>query len=195
MASTSDMSYLLAILAEWDQGCHASGRPRQCPQDVRTRPTNPRTSAGRHAVRHSTRRTAWRTAIRPPDGMPSATPPGGRHGGQPPNRWSPAPTVGWMADGRSVRRSGWWSAGWRTAGRTAWQTPPPGPSARGCPPGTVRQGPSSRGRPPEAVRHGPSARAVRPAKTLESITIDLEFRFKRVIPFWNVQVMLYNMGY
>jgi hypothetical protein len=27
------------------------------------------------------------------------------------------------------------------------------------------------------------------------ITIDLEVGFRRVIPFWNVQVMLYNIGY
>jgi hypothetical protein len=108
-----------------------------------------------------------RTACRPPlypvdgmaDGMPSATPPGERHGGRPPNYWSPAPTVGWMADGRSVRRSRWRSAGRQTAGWTAWRTPPPGPSTRGRPPEAVRHGPSARGRPP---------RAVYPAKTLES---------------------------
>jgi hypothetical protein len=37
-----------------------------------------------------------------------------------------------------------------------------------------------------AVRHGPSAQP----KLWSPITIDLEVRFKRVIPFWNVQVML-----
>jgi hypothetical protein len=31
---------------QWRQGCHASGRPRPRPADVRTRPTIPRTSAG-----------------------------------------------------------------------------------------------------------------------------------------------------
>jgi hypothetical protein len=137
--SNSDLVTVACKALAFDsQGCHASGRPRQRPQDVRTHPITPRTSAGRHAVRHSTRRTArrtaWRTAwwmaIRPPDGMPSATPPGGRYGGWPPNCWSSAPTVGWMANGRSVRWSGWRSTGWRTA----WRTPPPGPSARGRPP-------------------------------------------------------------
>jgi hypothetical protein len=112
-------------------------------------------------VHVSVRRTSGRVQQphgRPPDGMPSATLPGGRHGGRPPNRWSPTPPVGWMADGRSVRRSGWRLAGWRTAGRTAgqtaWQTPPPRPSARGRPPGAILQGPSARGRPPQAVRQG-----------------------------------------
>jgi hypothetical protein len=128
------------------QGCHASGRQRQRLQDVRTRPTTPRTSAGR-----------------------------------PPNRQSPAPTVGWMANDRSVRRSGW-----RSAGQTAWRTPPPGPSARGHPLGAVRQRPSATGRP-----LGPSAQP----KLWSPITIDLKVRFKCVIPFWNVQVMHYIMGY
>jgi hypothetical protein len=32
-------------LADQEQGCHASGRPRPRPADVRTRPTIPRTSA------------------------------------------------------------------------------------------------------------------------------------------------------
>jgi hypothetical protein len=103
----------------------------------------------------------------PPDGMPSTIPPdrqhGGRHGERPSNRRSPAPTVGWMADGRSVHWSG---------SRSAGRTPRPGPSARGRPP-------------------GPSAQP----KLWSPITIDLEIRFRRVIPFWNFQVMLYNIGY
>jgi hypothetical protein len=68
---------------------------------------------------------------------------------------------------------------------------PGGPLRLGRPPGAVRQGPSTRGRPPEAVRQGPSAQS----KLWRPITIDLEFRFRRLIPFWNVQVMLYNMSY
>jgi hypothetical protein len=32
-------------------------------------------------------------------------------------------------------------------------------------------------------------------KLWSPITIDLEVRFRRVIPFWNVKVMLYNIGY
>jgi hypothetical protein len=32
-------------------------------------------------------------------------------------------------------------------------------------------------------------------KLWSPITIDLEVRFRRVIPFWNVQVMLYNICY
>jgi hypothetical protein len=32
-------------------------------------------------------------------------------------------------------------------------------------------------------------------KLWSPITIDPEVRFRRVIPFWNVQVMLYNIGY
>jgi hypothetical protein len=99
------------------------------------------------------------------DGMADGHPTTGR----PSNHWSPAPTVGWMADGHYVRRSGWRSAG-RAGGRA---------------------GPVRLGRPPGAVRQRPSAQP----KLWSPITIDLEVRFKRVIPFWNVQVMLYNMGY
>jgi hypothetical protein len=47
------------------------------------------------------------------------------------------------------------------------------------------------GRPPGAILQGPSAQP----KLWSPITIDLEVRFRRVIPFWNVQVMLYNIGY
>jgi hypothetical protein len=32
-------------------------------------------------------------------------------------------------------------------------------------------------------------------KLWSPITIDPQVRFRRVIPFWNVQVMLYNIGY
>jgi hypothetical protein len=32
-------------------------------------------------------------------------------------------------------------------------------------------------------------------KLWSSITIDPQVRFRRVIPFWNVHVMLYNIGY
>jgi hypothetical protein len=32
-------------------------------------------------------------------------------------------------------------------------------------------------------------------KLWSPITIDPEVRLRRVIPFWNVQVMLYNIGY
>jgi hypothetical protein len=78
-----------------------------------------------------------RTACHPP--LHLAVGLGGRHGGQPSDHRSPAPTVGCKADGRSVRRWGW---------RTAWRIPPPGPSAKGRPPGAVRQSPSARGRPP-----------------------------------------------
>jgi hypothetical protein len=107
-------------------------------------------------VHVSVRRTSGRVRQphgRPPDGMPSATLPGGRHGGRPSDR--------------------------RTACR-----PPPHP-ADGM----------ADGHPTTSRPLRPSARAVHLAKTLESITIDLEVRIKRVIPFWNVQVMLYNMGY
>jgi hypothetical protein len=82
------------------------------------------------------------------------------------------PLVGWRTAVPSAGRGGGWPAR-----RTAWRTPRPRPSARG--------------RPLEAVRHRPSAQP----KLWSPITIDLEVRFKRVIPFWNVQVMLYNMGY
>jgi hypothetical protein len=44
-------------------GSHASRCPRQHPQDVRMRPTTPRTSAERHAVRHPTRRTATQPQV------------------------------------------------------------------------------------------------------------------------------------
>jgi hypothetical protein len=74
--------------------------------------------------------------------------------------------VGWLADGRADG----------LADPSAW---------------AVRQGPSARGRPPGTVRHRPSAQP----KLWSPITIDLEVRFRRVIPLWNVQVMLYNMGY
>jgi hypothetical protein len=49
----------------------------------------------------------------------------------------------------------------------------------------------SAGRPPEAVHQGPSAQS----KLWRPITIDLEVRLRCVIPFWSVQVMLYNIGY
>jgi hypothetical protein len=32
-------------------------------------------------------------------------------------------------------------------------------------------------------------------KVWSPITIDSQVRLRRVIPFWNVQVMLYNIGY
>jgi hypothetical protein len=32
-------------------------------------------------------------------------------------------------------------------------------------------------------------------KLWSPITIDPQLRFRLVIPFWNVQVMLYNIGY
>jgi hypothetical protein len=45
------------------------------------------------------------------------------------------------------------------------------------------------------VRHGrPPGPSAKP-KLWSPIIIDLEVRFRRVIPFWNVQVMLYNIGY
>jgi hypothetical protein len=45
------------------------------------------------------------------------------------------------------------------------------------------------------VHHGrPPGPSTQP-KFWSPITIDLEVRFRRVIPFWNVQVMLYNIGY
>jgi hypothetical protein len=126
------------------QGCHI-GRllGKSHPKNVvRTGPDVP--ASGRTSKSADHRRTAgwlaWQTAPngRPLDGMPSATPPGGRHGGRPSDRRSPAPTVGWMADGGSVRRSRGQPASRRAAGRTAWRTPPLGPSARGRPPGAVR---------------------------------------------------------
>jgi hypothetical protein len=66
-----------------------------------------------------------------PDGMLSATPPGGRHGGWPSDRRSPAPTVSWMVNGRSVRQSSWWSASRADdlADPSAWNVPQ-GPSAK-----------------------------------------------------------------
>jgi hypothetical protein len=133
-----------------NQGCHASGRPRQRPQDVRTCPTTPRTSTGRHAVHHST----WRTAIQPPDGHPTA--------------------------GRPLRPS----VGWRTAAPSAGR-------GGGRPAGGRPGGPLRLGRPPGAVLQGPSAQS----KLWSPIIVDLEVRLRRVIPFWNVQVMLYTIGY
>jgi hypothetical protein len=120
-------------------------------------------------VHVSVRKTSGRVRQphgRPPDGMPSATPPGERHGGRPPNRSSPARTVA-----PSAGRGGCRPAGRRPGGR------PGGPLRLGRPLGAVLQGPSTQ------------------PKLWSPITIDLEVRFKRVIPFLNVQVMLYNMGY
>jgi hypothetical protein len=154
-------------------------------------------------VHVSVRRTSGRIRQphgRPPDGMPSATLPGGRHGGRPSDRRTacrppPHPADG-MADGhptagRPLRPS----AGWRTAALSAGRGGgrpaggrPGGPLRLGCPPGAVRQGPSSRGRPPGAVHQRPSATGRPPGpsaqpKLWSPITIDLEVRFKRVIPF------------
>jgi hypothetical protein len=119
----------------------ASGRP-----SVRTN-----VQVGRPPTDSMSGRPIGRPGGRPPDGMPSATPSGGRHGGRPSDHRSPAPAVGWMVDGRSVRRSGWRSAGRLDglADPSAW---------------AIRQGPSSRGRPPEAVRQGPSARDHPPSR-------------------------------
>jgi hypothetical protein len=71
------------------------------------------------------------------------------------------PTAGWTADGRSVHRSRWQSAGRQTVGRTTWRTPPPRPSARGRPPQGCHKGrfwrkitnrtSFSSGRPPESA--------------------------------------------
>jgi hypothetical protein len=126
-------------------------------------------------------RTACRPPLYPADGMADGHPTAGRHAVRHPTRrtaWRTAtqPLVA-RSDRRldgGVRRTATPSAG-RGGGRPA-----------GGRPGGRLGGPLRLGRPPGAVR---------PAKTLESITIDLEVRFKRVIPFWNVQVMLYNMGY
>jgi hypothetical protein len=103
-----------------------------------------------------------------------------------------------MADGHSTAgRPLRPSVGWRTAASSAGRGGgrpggrPGGPLCLGRPPWAVRHGPSFRSRPPEAVRQGPSAQS----KLWRPITIDLEVRFRRLIPFWNVQVMLYNMGY
>jgi hypothetical protein len=76
------------------------------------------------------------------------------------------------------------SVGWRMAAPSAGR-------GGGQPAGGRPGGPLRLGRPPGAVRHRPFAQP----KLWSPITIDLEVRFKRVIPFWNVQVMLYNMGY
>jgi pre-rRNA-processing protein TSR4 len=149
-----------------DQGCHIgrlSGKSR--PKDVvRTRSNVP--ASGRTSESADRRRTAradgqlvgladgtWTSGR--PVGRTSGWTAIGRHGGRPSDRQSPAPTVGWMADGRSIRWSGWRSAGRQTAGRTAWRTPPPGPSARGRPPRAVRQKPSARVRPPSQNFGGP----------------------------------------
>jgi hypothetical protein len=90
--------------------------------------------------------TSGRPVGRPSDGMPSATPSGERHGGRPYDRQSPAPTVGWMADGHAVRRSGWRSAAGGQLG---------GPLRLGRPPGAVLQKPSARVRPPSRNFGGP----------------------------------------
>jgi hypothetical protein len=115
-------------------------------------------------VHVSVRRTSGR--VRQPhgcplDGMPSATLLGGRHGRRPSDCWTacrlPPHSADGMADGHpTAGRPLQPSAGWRTAApsagrggcRTAWRTPPPGPSARGRPPGAVCQRPSARGRSP-----------------------------------------------
>jgi hypothetical protein len=123
-----------------DQGCYVSGRP-----DGSNNPTD-------------VRRTACHPPLHPTVSFSR------QHGGWPTDRRSPTPTVGWKADGRSIRRSAWRSAG-RADGLAD-------PSAR-------------------AHLPWPSAQP----KLWSPITIDLEVRFRRVIPFWNVQVMLYNIGY
>jgi hypothetical protein len=102
-----------------NQGCHASGRPRQRPQDVRTRLTTPRTSAGRHGGRPSDRRTACRPPPHPADGMADGHPTAGR-----PLR----PSAGWRTAAPSAGRGG---------GRPGGPLRQ-GPSSRGRPPEAVR---------------------------------------------------------
>jgi hypothetical protein len=93
------------------QGCHASGRPRPRPADVRTRPTIPRTSA-LAAVR---RQTARLSADRLADGEAVRRPPG--------------------PSSKAVRRrrTAALSAGGRPQLPSTGSHPPP-PSIRGRPP-------------------------------------------------------------
>jgi hypothetical protein len=111
--------------------------------------------------------------------MLSTTLPGGRHGRRHGGRPSDHRTAIQPLVARSDRRL--------DGGRPLR---PPVRVAVGWPGGRPG-GPVRLGRPPGAVRQRPSAQP----KLWSPITIDLEVRFKRVIPFWNVQVMLYNMGY
>jgi hypothetical protein len=92
----------------YEQGCHASGRPDASDDSW--------TSNGQHAVCHS------------PGGRAS----GGRHGGQPFDQRSPAPTNSWKADGRSIRPAVRHPDRW-SDGRSPCCPPKPIAGWRGCP--------------------------------------------------------------
>jgi hypothetical protein len=94
-----------------------------------------------------------------------------------------------MADGhptagRPLRPSARWRTAALFAGRGGGR--PAGGRWGGRPGEPLRLG-----RLPGAVLQGLSAQP----KLWSPITIDLEVQIKRVIPFWNVQMKLYNMGY
>jgi hypothetical protein len=132
-------------------------------------------------VHVSVRRTSGR--VRQPHGRPPLYPADGMADGH--------PTAGWHAVRHPTRRTAWRTATQPLVARSDRRLDGGRPLR---PPVGVAVGladPSARGRPPGAVRQRPSAQP----KLWSPITIDLEVRFKRVIPFWNVQVMLYNMGY